>query len=128
TGSSATGRTIGRQAGERLIGCSLELGGKNPLLVLSDADPVAAAKTAVRASFASAGQLCESMERIYVHESVYDRFVSEFVTAVQGVKLGSPLDYSTDMGSLTFARQLDTVRAHVDDAVAKGATVLTGGV
>ncbi|WP_063034214.1 succinic semialdehyde dehydrogenase [Nocardia grenadensis] len=128
TGSSATGRTIGRQAGERLIGCSLELGGKNPLLVLSDADPVAAARTAVRASFASAGQLCESMERIYVHEAVHDRFVAEFVTAVKALKLGSPLDYSTDMGSLTFPRQLDTVRAHVDDAVAKGATVLAGGV
>jgi succinate-semialdehyde dehydrogenase/glutarate-semialdehyde dehydrogenase len=68
------------------------------------------------------------MERIYVHEAVHDRFVDEFVAAVKALKLGSPLDYSTDMGSLTFPRQLDTVRAHVDDAVAKGATVLAGGL
>ncbi|MGV9677944.1 succinic semialdehyde dehydrogenase [Nocardia sp. NPDC003482] len=127
TGSSATGRTIARQAGERLIGYSLELGGKNPLLVLSDADVSAAARIAVRACFASAGQLCESIERIYVHDSVYDRFVREFVTRTRALRLGSTLDYSYEMGSLTFPRQLDTVRAHVEDAVAKGATVLAGG-
>lgn len=127
TGSSATGRTIAKQAGERLIGYSLELGGKNPLLVLEDADVSAAAKTAVRACFASAGQLCESMERIYVHDAVYDRFVREFVANVEAIKLGADLDYRADMGSLTFQRQLDTVRAHVEDAVAKGATVLAGG-
>ncbi|MEV5650743.1 succinic semialdehyde dehydrogenase [Nocardia sp. NPDC052254] len=127
TGSSATGRTIAQQAGERLIGYSLELGGKNPLLVLEDADVSAAAKIAVRACFASAGQLCESIERIYVHDRVYDRFVAEFTSATQAVRLGSALDYSYEMGSLTFPRQLDTVAAHVDDAVAKGATVLAGG-
>ncbi|WP_280451633.1 succinic semialdehyde dehydrogenase [Nocardia cyriacigeorgica] len=127
TGSSATGRTIAKQAGERLIGYSLELGGKNPLLVLADADVSAAAKTAVRACFASAGQLCESMERIYVHDAVYDTFVREFVANVEAVKLGADLDFRADMGSLTFQRQLDTVRAHVEDAVAKGATVLAGG-
>ncbi|NKY52807.1 succinic semialdehyde dehydrogenase [Nocardia vermiculata] len=127
TGSSATGRTIGRQAGERLIGCSLELGGKNPLLVLGDADVDAAARIAVRACFASAGQLCESIERIYVHDGVYDRFVTAFTAATKSVRLGSDLDYSYEMGSLTFPRQLDTVTAHVEDAVAKGATVLAGG-
>ncbi|OQS15505.1 succinic semialdehyde dehydrogenase [Nocardia donostiensis] len=127
TGSSATGRTIAKQAGERLIGYSLELGGKNPLLVLGDADASAAAKTAVRASFASAGQLCESMERIYVHEAVYDEFITEFIAGVEALTLGADLAFTSDMGSLTFPRQLDTVRAHVDDAVAKGAKVLTGG-
>ncbi|WP_036501085.1 MULTISPECIES: succinic semialdehyde dehydrogenase [Nocardia] len=127
TGSSATGRTIARQAGERLIGYSLELGGKNPLLVLADADVSAAAKIAVRACFASAGQLCESIERIYVHDRVYDRFVSEFTSATKALRLGSALDYSYEMGSLTFPRQLDTVTEHVQDAVAKGATVLAGG-
>ncbi|MBH0774772.1 succinic semialdehyde dehydrogenase [Nocardia bovistercoris] len=127
TGSSATGRTIAQQAGARLIGCSLELGGKNPLLVLADADVSRAARIAIRACFASAGQLCESMERVYVHDSVYDRFVAEFVDHVRAIELGADLDYSADMGSLTFPRQLDTVRAHVDDAVAKGATVLAGG-
>ncbi|MET8652640.1 succinic semialdehyde dehydrogenase [Nocardia aurea] len=127
TGSSATGRTIAQQAGERLIGYSLELGGKNPLLVLADADISRAARIAIRACFASAGQLCESMERIYVHDSVYDRFVSEFVEHVKAIKLGGALDFSSDMGSLTFRRQIDTVRSHVEDAVAKGATVLAGG-
>lgn len=127
TGSSATGRTIAQQAGERLIGYSLELGGKNPLLVLSDADVSKAAKVAVRACFSSAGQLCESMERIYVHADVYDRFTAEFVGHVKNMSLGGELDYSRDMGSLTFQRQLDTVTEHVDDAVAKGATVLAGG-
>lgn len=127
TGSSATGRTIAQQAGERLIGYSLELGGKNPLLVLADADVSRAAKIAIRACFASAGQLCESMERIYVHDSVYDRFVTEFVGHVEAIRLGGGLDYDSDMGSLTFRRQLDTVVAHVNDAVAKGANVLAGG-
>ncbi|MEU2121733.1 succinic semialdehyde dehydrogenase [Nocardia niwae] len=127
TGSSATGRTIAQQAGERLIGYSLELGGRNPLLVLADADVSRAAKIAIRACFASAGQLCESMERIYVHDSVYDRFVTEFVGHVEAIKLGGGLDYGSDMGSLTFQRQLDTVVAHVNDAVGKGATVLAGG-
>ncbi|WP_067847159.1 succinic semialdehyde dehydrogenase [Nocardia lijiangensis] len=127
TGSSATGRTIAQQAGERLIGYSLELGGKNPLLVLADADVSRAAKIAIRACFASAGQLCESMERIYVHDAVYDRFVTEFVANVRAIELGAELNYGSDMGSLTFQRQLDTVRAHVDDAVAKGARVLAGG-
>ncbi|MFC9440204.1 succinic semialdehyde dehydrogenase [Nocardia sp. NPDC057030] len=127
TGSSATGRTIAQQAGERLIGYSLELGGKNPLVVLADADVSRAAKIAIRACFASAGQLCESMERIYVHDKVYDQFVTEFVEHVRGIELGGGLTYDNDMGSLTFPRQLDTVRSHVDDAVAKGATVLAGG-
>ncbi|MGN2637380.1 succinic semialdehyde dehydrogenase [Nocardia takedensis] len=127
TGSSATGRTIAQQAGQRLIGYSLELGGKNPLLVLADADVSRAARIAVRACFASAGQLCESIERIYVHQDVHDRFVAEFVDRVRALRLGSGLDYDTDIGSLTFPRQLDTVTEHVDDAVAKGATVLAGG-
>ncbi|WP_433655613.1 succinic semialdehyde dehydrogenase [Nocardia sp. CA-128927] len=127
TGSSATGRTIAQQAGERLIGYSLELGGKNPLVVLADADVSRAAKIAIRACFASAGQLCEAMERIYVHDKAYDQFVTEFIEHVKGIALGGGLNYDNDMGSLTFPRQLDTVRSHVDDAVAKGATVLAGG-
>ncbi|WP_067894600.1 succinic semialdehyde dehydrogenase [Nocardia vaccinii] len=127
TGSSSTGRTIARQAGERLIGCSLELGGKNPMLVLADADVSAAAKIAVRACFASAGQLCESIERIYVHDSVYEQFVAEFAGHTDNLALGSARDYSYEIGSLTFQRQIDTVTAHVEDAVAKGATVLAGG-
>ena len=127
TGSTATGRTIAAQAATRLIGCSLELGGKNPMLVLDDADIDKAADGGIRACFSSAGQLCESMERIYVHTDVYDEFVEKFVALVGEMKIGANLAFDSDMGSLTFQRQLDSVSAHVDDAVAKGATVLTGG-
>ena len=127
TGSTATGRGIAAQAADRLIGCSLELGGKNPMLVLDDANVDKAAEGAIRACFSSAGQLCESMERIYVHERVYDTFVAKFVANVEGMRLGADLAYDSDMGSLTFPRQLESVSGHVEDAKAKGATVLTGG-
>jgi succinate-semialdehyde dehydrogenase/glutarate-semialdehyde dehydrogenase len=127
TGSTATGRGIATQAAARLIGCSLELGGKNPMLVLDDANVAKAAEGAIRACFSSAGQLCESMERIYVHERIHDEFVAQFVANVEEMRLGAGLSYDSDMGSLTFARQLESVTAHVEDAKAKGATVLTGG-
>jgi succinate-semialdehyde dehydrogenase/glutarate-semialdehyde dehydrogenase len=127
TGSTATGRGIATQAASRLVGCSLELGGKNPMLVLDDVNVGKAAAGAIRACFSSAGQLCESMERIYVHERVYDEFLATFVAKVQEIRLGADLSYDSDMGSLTFARQLDSVSAHVEDARAKGATVRTGG-
>jgi succinate-semialdehyde dehydrogenase / glutarate-semialdehyde dehydrogenase len=127
TGSTATGRTIAEQAGARLVGCSLELGGKNAMLVLDDANIGKAADGAVRACFSSAGQLCESMERIYVHTAVYDDFVDRFVANIHGMRLGADLAYDSDMGSLTFARQLASVSEHVEDAKRKGATVVTGG-
>ncbi|MBA2956027.1 aldehyde dehydrogenase family protein [Nocardioides sp. MAH-18] len=127
TGSTATGRLIARGCADRLIGCSLELGGKNPLLVLRDADLEKAAEGAVRASFSNSGQLCVSMERIFVADQVYDRFVERFVARTEALTLGSTLEWGNDMGPLISRQQLDTVTAHVDDAVAKGARVLTGG-
>ncbi len=127
TGSTATGRLIAGQCAERLIGCSLELGGKNPMLVLHDADVQRAAEGAVRAVFSNAGQLCVSMERMFVADQVYDRFVDAFVARTQALTLGASLDWSVDMGSLISADQVDAVAAHVEDAVAKGARVLTGG-
>ncbi len=127
TGSTATGKIIAAQCAERLIGCSLELGGKNPLLVLRDADLEKAAEGAVRASFSNAGQLCVSTERMFVADQVYDRFVERFVARTQAMTLGATLDWDNDMGSLISQDQLDTVVAHVDDAVAKGARVLVGG-
>ena len=127
TGSTATGRTVARRLGERLIGASLELGGKNALLVLDDADIDRAAEGAVRACFANAGQLCVSTERVYVAAPVRAEFQSRFVDRVQAVRLGAAYDYSYDMGSLVSQAQLDTVVEHVEDAVAKGARVLTGG-
>ncbi|MEU5866802.1 succinic semialdehyde dehydrogenase [Nonomuraea sp. NPDC047529] len=127
TGSTRGGRKIAEEAAKRLIGCSLELGGKNPMVVLADADLALAVQGAIRACFTNAGQLCLSIERLYVHASVFDDFAARLVKQVGNLKLGAGHDWSVQMGSLTSRRQLDAVSAHVDDAVAKGATVLTGG-
>src|SRR3954468_23041470 len=127
TGSTATGRTIAEQAAARFVSCSLELGGKNPMLILDDADIDRAADGAIRACFSSAGQLCESIERIYVMDAVHDAFVERFLVNVEAMRLGAELTYDSDMGSLTFARQLEAIQAHVEDARRKGATVLAGG-
>jgi succinate-semialdehyde dehydrogenase / glutarate-semialdehyde dehydrogenase len=127
TGSTRTGKLVARQAAERLIGCSLELGGKNSMVVFDDADVDKAVAGAIRGCFTSAGQLCVSYERVYIHCSVYDQFVEQFVTDTKAMVLGSNLDYSADMGSLASTRQLETVTKHVEDARAKGAKVLSGG-
>jgi succinate-semialdehyde dehydrogenase/glutarate-semialdehyde dehydrogenase len=127
TGSTRTGREIAQRAGARLIGCSLELGGKNPLLVLGDANVTRAAACAARSCFANAGQLCMAPERLFVQSTVYDEFVAEFLDQVKKIRLAAGYDFATDMGSLTSASQLATVEEHVRDAVDKGATVLTGG-
>ncbi|WP_121256894.1 succinic semialdehyde dehydrogenase [Nocardioides ferulae] len=127
TGSTATGKLIAKQCADRLIGCSLELGGKNPILVLRDADIEKAAEGAVRAAFSNAGQLCVSMERMFVADAIYDRFLERFAARTQAMTLGASLDWGTDMGSLISADQLDAVVHHVDEAVAKGARVRAGG-
>jgi succinate-semialdehyde dehydrogenase / glutarate-semialdehyde dehydrogenase len=127
TGSTATGRIVGRQAGERLLGHALELGGKNPMLVLADADLDAAVAGAVRGCFSSAGQLCISIERLFLHESLHHTFVDRFVRETQSLRLGASFDYDMDMGCLISEAHLAKVDEHVRDAVAKGATVLTGG-
>ena len=128
TGSTATGRVVAARAGNRLIGATLELGGKNPMYVTDSVDVEVAAEGAVRACFASSGQLCLSVERLYVHEAVADAFLAAFVRRVRGLRLGGGLDYTADVGSLTSAAQLAAVAAHVEDAVARGAAVLAGGV
>jgi succinate-semialdehyde dehydrogenase / glutarate-semialdehyde dehydrogenase len=127
TGSTATGHMVAAQCANRLIGCSLELGGKNPMVILDDADVAAAAAGAVRAAFSSAGQLCVSTERIYVAEPLFEAFTRDFVRRTQAVRLGHAPDFEHDMGSLINQDQLQRVSAHVEDARAKGATVLTGG-
>ena len=127
TGSTRTGRIVGAQAAKRLIGCSLELGGKNPMLVLRDASINRAAEGAVRACFSSAGQLCVSMERMYVADEIYDRFLAAFLKRVNDMRLAADSSFETDMGRMVSEAQLATVAGHVDDAVAKGARVLAGG-
>lgn len=128
TGSTATGRVVAARAGQRLIGASLELGGKNPLYVADDVDVEVAAEGAVRACFTGAGQLCVSIERLYVHEGVADAFVAAFVRRVRGLVLGAGLDYAADVGSLVTPAQLGKVAVHVEDAISRGATALAGGV
>ncbi len=127
TGSTATGKAVAAQAAGNLTGVSLELGGKNPLIVLDDADPARAAAEAATACFTAMGQLCVSIERIFVQRGVADAFLREFVAVTRSLKLGADYDYSTDVGSLTSQAQLDRVSAHVADAVARGATVAAGG-
>lgn len=127
TGSSETGRTIAAQCGQRLIGCSAELGGKNPMLVLADANVEAAARGAVRGCFSNTGQLCVSIERIYVDRSVYPAFLDAFVKATEELQLGPGFDWNVDIGSLISEDHLATVQAHLHDAVHKGAVVRCGG-
>ncbi|MFF0548158.1 succinic semialdehyde dehydrogenase [Streptomyces sp. NPDC004311] len=127
TGSTRTGREVAQGAAARLVGVSLELGGKNAMLVLHDADVEKAAAGAVRACFSSAGQLCISIERLYVHASIADAFVERFAARTRAMRLGASLSYGADMGSLVGERQLETVQRHVDEAVAKGATLVAGG-
>ena len=127
TGSTEVGRSVAAQAGEQLIGCALELGGKNPSIILDDADIDKAVAGSITGCFASAGQLCISIERLYVHRSIVDEFSRRFVAAVEDLVLSPALAYGGDMGSLQSRPQLETVTRHVDDARARGATVLTGG-
>jgi succinate-semialdehyde dehydrogenase/glutarate-semialdehyde dehydrogenase len=127
TGSTAVGRTVAAQAGQRLIDCSMELGGKNALLILDDADIDKAVAGAVRACFSNTGQLCISIERIYVPAPLWDEFTARFAATTAAMKLSPALDYSADMGSLISEKQLRTVSNHVEDAVSKGAQVLAGG-
>ena len=127
TGSTATGRRVAEQAGHNLIGASMELGGKNAMIVLGDANIGRAVEGAERALFSNAGQLCISIERLYVHESVADEYTRALVDRIRGMKVAAGLDFGADMGSLISREQLDMVEAHVNDAVQKGAQVLAGG-
>jgi succinate-semialdehyde dehydrogenase / glutarate-semialdehyde dehydrogenase len=127
TGSTEVGRQVASQAAERLVPSSMELGGKNAMIVLDDADLGRAAEGAERAMFSNTGQLCISVERLYLHERVADEFTDRLIKRVGEMKLGASLTYDDDMGSLVSQDQLDTVREHVEDAVGKGARVLAGG-
>ncbi|WP_242492288.1 succinic semialdehyde dehydrogenase [Agromyces binzhouensis] len=127
TGSTATGRRIGEKAGRRLVGASLELGGKNALIVLDDVDVEQAAADAAHACFSSMGQLCVSVERIYVQRTIADAFASALAARLAEPRIGSGLDHDADYGSLATAAQVDRIRGHLDDALAKGARVLVGG-
>ncbi|WOR02554.1 aldehyde dehydrogenase family protein [Mycobacterium marinum] len=129
TGSVGTGRRIAVAAAERLIPCGLELGGKDAMIVCADADIDRAVDGAVWGGFAYTGQVCISVERIYVEAPVFDTFVSKLVARTAQLRQGMDAghDYSCEIGSMTTAQQLEIVSRHVDDAVRKGAKVLIGG-
>jgi acyl-CoA reductase-like NAD-dependent aldehyde dehydrogenase len=129
TGSVKTGRRIAAQAGERLIPCSLELGGKDAMIVLADADLERAANAAVWGAMNNVGQACVSVERVYVEEPAYDEFVQKVTDKVSGLRVGidSGNRYSTELGSMVTPSQVDIVERHVKDAVDKGARILAGG-
>lgn len=127
TGSTATGRIVAEQAGRRLIGCSLELGGKNAVYVADDADLDRAAEAIVRDSFGNTGHTCISMERLLLHERIAEDFLAAFLPRVTALRLGAGLDYSADLGCIASQPQFDILVEHLRDAVDRGAVVLAGG-
>jgi len=128
TGSTKTGRKVAEAAARRLIPASLELGGKDPMIVLTDADLERAANFATYYSMQNAGQTCISIERVYVEEPVYDEFVAKVSEKVRALRVGAPQGPgSVEVGAITFPPQLQTIEDHVADAVQKGARVLAGG-
>jgi succinate-semialdehyde dehydrogenase/glutarate-semialdehyde dehydrogenase len=126
TGSVATGKRIAMAAAERLLPVVLELGGKDPMLVLDDADLDVASSAAVWGAFLNAGQTCLSVERCYVHRSLYEAFVKAGVEKTKKLRVGPGLDREADVGPMIHERQLRIVEEHVKDA-ARGARILTGG-
>lgn len=127
TGSVPTGRKVAVACAERLIPCNLELGGKDPCVVTASADLERAATAVLRGAVYATGQVCYSVERVYVHESVHDAFVARLVEKARAVRLNADDPRAGHIGPFTFAPQAAIVQRHLDDAVAKGATILTGG-
>jgi len=127
TGSVATGRKVAAAAAERMIPAFLELGGKDPMIVLASADLEHATDAALRGSVLSTGQACQSIERIYVQRSLYDAFLERLVQKAQGVRLNWPDITSGEIGPIIFDAQAGILERHIADAVAKGAVIHSGG-
>jgi succinate-semialdehyde dehydrogenase/glutarate-semialdehyde dehydrogenase len=127
TGSVATGKRIAQIAGQRLLPVVLELGGKDPMIVLEDADIDVASSGAIWGAYVNAGQACLSVERCYVQRSIYDEFVAACVEKAKQLRVGNGMDAATDVGPLIHGRQLRIVEDHVEDARARGARLLCGG-
>lgn len=127
TGSTEVGVRVSELCGRRLIPCSMELGGKDPAIVLPDADLDIVTGSLVWGGFANAGQVCASIERAYVHESIYDQVVERVTEKVKRLNMGDPLAPDTHMGPMTDPGQLEVVEQQVKDALAAGACATTGG-
>ena len=127
TGSVATGKRVAEAAAKYLTPVVLELGGKDPMIVLDDANIQNAARGAVWGAFANSGQSCSSVERCYVHESIAEQFVAAAVQEAKRLRQSIGTDKNSDVGSMASEHQLRVVERHVDEAIDKGATALTGG-
>src|SRR5207302_6500891 len=127
TGSTETGRRIAEAAGRNLKRVVLELGGYNPLVVLADADLDYAVNASAFGAFLHQGQICMSARRIIVERPIADEFVERLAAKTRGLKAGDPKQHDTIIGPLINEQALETVKARVDEAVAKGAKVLAGG-
>jgi acyl-CoA reductase-like NAD-dependent aldehyde dehydrogenase len=127
TGSVATGRKVGKAAARCLVPASLELGGKDPMIILASADPVKAAAVALRASIVNTGQACQSIERVYVDRLIAEPFLTALVKQAEAVRFNYPDIDVGDIGPFIFGKQAQIVQDQLDDAVAKGARILTGG-
>jgi acyl-CoA reductase-like NAD-dependent aldehyde dehydrogenase len=128
TGSVKTGRAVGRAAAEHFIPAFLELGGKDPVIVTGSADLELATDVVLRASVLATGQACQSLERVYVQDSIYERFVTRLVEKASAVPINYPDLHAGVVGPLIFDRQADVIAEQIDDAVRHGAKVLCGGV
>jgi acyl-CoA reductase-like NAD-dependent aldehyde dehydrogenase len=127
TGSVTTGRRIAQVAAERLLAVVLELGGKDPMIVLDDADVDVASSAAVWGAFVNAGQACISVERCYVHEKSYARFVDACAEKARKLRVGNGMDPATEVGPMISEQQVRLVESHIADARVHGARVLVGG-
>jgi acyl-CoA reductase-like NAD-dependent aldehyde dehydrogenase len=127
TGSVGTGKRIAGAAAERLLPVVLELGGKDPMLVLDDADVDVASSAAVWGAFVNAGQACLSVERCYVHHSLYEAFAKACADKTSQLRVGNGIDAHTDVGPMIRERQVRIVESHVEDARQRGARILAGG-
>jgi len=127
TGGTVTGAAVATNASPRFKKISLELGGKNPNLIFADADLDDAVATTIRSSFWNQGEICLCGSRIFVERAVYDAFLERFVAATEKLKIGDPLDDTTDVGALISADHLKKVTGYIDLAKQEGGTVVTGG-
>jgi succinate-semialdehyde dehydrogenase/glutarate-semialdehyde dehydrogenase len=127
TGSTEVGRVLLRQAADQVMKCSMELGGNAPFIVFDDADLDAAVQGAILSKFRNNGQTCVCANRLYVQRGVYDAFAAKLKAAVEKLNVGDGLTPGTDLGPLIEPKAVDKVREHLADALAKGATLLTGG-
>ena len=127
TGSVATGKRVGEAAARRLLPVVLELGGKDPMIVLGEVDLDVATSGALWGAFMNAGQTCLSVERCYVHRSIYGPFLQKMVEKIGRLRVGNGLNSEVEMGPLIHERQVSIVEAHVDDAIRRGARLLAGG-